>query len=70
MQTEEEESKSSTPSHQKQFQIPPVYTALEFDANRDYPLHELADPAGGMQLSDPGNLVPDALKALLYKSGK
>ena len=30
----------------------------------------MAIPAGGLSLQDPGNLVPDALKALLKKAGK
>jgi len=66
----EEETKISNLSTQHKSSSSSAYVASQYDANKEYPLHELAEPSGGMQLSDPGNLVPDALKALLYKSGK
>lgn len=47
-----------------------VYLPADFHPNIDYNLHELAVDGGGMKLCDSGNLVPDALKVLLKKSGK
>lgn len=46
------------------------YEAQSYDPSIDYPLHSLAQDKGGMALEDEGNLVPDALKALLKKTGK
>lgn len=45
------------------------YETAEFDPARDYKIHPCAMEGGGLNLRDQGNLVPDAFKAVLKKTG-